>query len=133
LPSCLVQHLIDAGEEHGIEGKGCGLASVAAEPYGDTNVVEATRGNERQISVLYPAPPGALVRFGFQAIAQIDATPEVRERAGCLSGDERLDPIRATRRHRRHDRSFDSVRARSPAWSVGDIVALRHVYRFPRN
>jgi hypothetical protein len=65
LRSRQVQHLIDAREENGIDGKRGRFASVAAEPHGDPNVVEATLGNQAQIPVLYSSSPSALVGFAF--------------------------------------------------------------------
>lgn len=89
----LIEHLIHAREKHGVEREGAGLGGVSAEPHWNAHVVEAARGDQLQIAVLDPASPSTLVRLGLQAIAEVDATPEVHERSRRLPGHERFDPL----------------------------------------
>jgi hypothetical protein len=88
--------LIYARDECFVESEWRGFAGVAAEPHGDTNMIEATLRDEAEISVLDPASPRAFIGFAFQTVAQIDAAAKILECARRLAGNERLDSIRAT-------------------------------------
>jgi hypothetical protein len=55
LPRRVVEHLIDAGEEGGVEREGAGLLGVPAEPDRDGHVIEAARRAQRHVTVSRPS------------------------------------------------------------------------------